>query len=297
MTQPVRVPLSTGLAWLALVAIGVAWGSTQLFSKIVVTAGHHPFGISFAATALGAVVLTVAMVVTGRRLPLRRSDLVFYGICGLVGTALPNSVSYFAYQELQVGVISIVMATVPMVTMLGALALRMERPEALRMAGITLGGVSVLLLVVPETSLPSPEQAIWVLLPVITSVSYSIENLYLARANRVDLDPMQVLCGLFWAALVLLTPVVAGTGSWMGLGRFDQAEMALGAMTLAHLGAYGGFVWLIGRAGPVFAAQVGYVVTLTGVVLGMAVLGESHSAWVWAALATMLAGLALVQPR
>ena len=73
--------------------------------------------------------------------------------------------------------------------------------------------------------------------------------------------------------------------------------MALGAMTLAHLGAYGGFVWLIGRAGPVFAAQVGYVVTLTGVILGMAVLGETHSAWVWAALVTMLAGLALVQPR
>ena len=73
--------------------------------------------------------------------------------------------------------------------------------------------------------------------------------------------------------------------------------MALIATTILHIGAYGGFVWLIVRAGPVFAAQVGYIVTLTGVFLGMAVLGENNSSWVWLSLVAMLAGLALVKPR
>ena len=35
-----------------------------------------------------------------------------------------------------------------------------------------------------------------------------------------------------------------------------------------------GFVWLIAHAGPVFAAQVGYIVTTGGVVLGMVFLDD-----------------------
>ncbi len=297
MPLPEQAPVTKGAAWLILIAIGIAWGTTQLLSKIVVDAGHHPIGIAFTATAVGAAILTAAMALTGGRLPLGRRDLIFFGICGLLGTAMPNSVSYLAYQELQVGIISIVMATVPMATMLGALALGLERPEIIRLAGISLGACAVLILVIPDASLPNPRQAIWIALPVITSLSYAAENIYLAWARRTDLNAMQVLCGLFWGALILLTPVTLALGVGMPVGRFDTAEFAMIAMTLAHLAAYGGFVWLIGRAGPVFAAQVGYIVTLTGVFLGMIVLGESHSAWVWLALATMLSGLALVQPR
>ena len=54
---------------------------------------------------------------------------------------------------------------------------------------------------------------------------------------------------------------------------------------------------IFSRAGPVFAAQVAYIVTLAGVVLGMAVLGEQNSGWVWLSLLLMMLGLALVQPR
>lgn len=296
-TPASETPLAALVAWGVLGLIGIAWGSSQLMSKVIVSAGHHPLGIAVASTALGAVILLIVQVVRGRRLPLGRRDIVFYLICGLLGTALPNTANYTAYQELSVGVIAIVMATVPMATLLGALIFGMERAEPLRMIGVGLGAVAVLLLVVPEASLPEPGQALWVILPVITSLSYSAENIYLAWARRSDLDPFVVLTGLFLGALVLLLPATLATGGWMELGAFDIAELALVGQTFAHIGAYGGFVWLIGRAGPVFAAQVSYVVTLTGVFLGMTVLGETHSHWVWLSLVAMLAGLALVKPR
>ena len=54
---------------------------------------------------------------------------------------------------------------------------------------------------------------------------------------------------------------------------------------------------MIRTAGPVFASQTAYVITLAGVFWGMALLGERHSVYVWAALALMLLGLALVRPR
>ena len=74
-------------------------------------------------------------------------------------------------------------------------------------------------------------------------------------------------------------------------------DLAVAASGLIHAVVYSGYVWIVGRAGAVFAAQVSYLVTGFGVVWAMALLGESYSGWVWLAMAMMFAGLFLVQPR
>lgn len=283
--------------WLALVLIGAAWGSTQLLSKIVMNAGHPPLGVAVVAALLAGVLTTALLLASGRRLPLARRHLVFYAVCGLTGTALPNVLSYTGMRELPVGIMAIVISVVPIMTFLGALLLGVERSEPRRVLGLACGMAAVLLLVLPKASLPDPEDAAWVILPVLVGLSYTVENLYIAGNQPREVDPLQTLCGLVWAALLMLLPAAAATGAWMRIGTPGTVELALLLMTCLHLCAYGGFVWLIGRGGPVFAAQVGYVVTLSGVLLGMAVLGERHSAWVWLALALMLTGLALVRPR
>lgn len=285
------------ILWLALFGIGMAWGSSQYFSKLIVSEGHHPLGISVASTALGAVLITLFALWRGVRLPLSRRHLIFYAVCGLTGTALPNYTSYTAIRELPLGVISIIIAAVPIMTFLAALVLRMERADPARIAGLALGATAVLILIVPEVSLPRPGDAIWVGVSLITGLSYTVENIYIARSRPEECTALQTLVGLSWMAFLMVLPLAAATGTWMALQGAGPAEVSLIAMTLAHLMAYGGFVWLISRAGPVFAAQVGYVVTLSGVALGIVFLGESHSTWVWISLGIMLGGLALVQPR
>lgn len=292
-----RRPSHDGVSWIALLIVGLAWGSTQLFSKLVVDGGHHPIAISFTGTVLGAIILAGILTARGQRLPLSRGHMVFYGICGLTGTALPHVLGYTALQELPIGVVSIVIALVPISTYLGALMMRLEPLEAKRLLGLVCGVTAVGFLVLPETSLPRPEQAIWIALPVLMSLCYTAENIYIGVAQPKDLDPMQTMCGLFWAAALLQLPVSLVSGHAMPLGAFDLAEVSLIVMTMLHIGAYSGFVWLITRAGPVFAAQVAYIVTLVGIVLGIVVLGEQNSTWVWLSMAVMMVGLALVQPR
>ena len=284
------------LPWLALIGIGLCWGMTGPLSKLAVSTGHHPVGVTFWNTALGALVVTGLLKARGGRLPLGRRHLVFYLTCGLLGTALPNSLSYEAYRHLPVGIVIMVIALVPMATLAIAWPLGVERPDPRRAAGLALGVAAVLLIALPEASLPDPAQAGWVLLPVVVSISYAAENVYIAAMKPAELGPLGVLTGLSWGALLLLAPAVAATGAWFDPLPLGAPELAIVGITALHLVAYAGFIWLIGRAGPVFAAQVGYVVTLSGVALGMAAFGERHSPWVWAALALMLAGLALVQP-
>lgn len=99
------------------------------------------------------------------------------------------------------------------------------------------------------------------------------------------------------AGLILCAPVMLAMGegySPLPLGR-DDAALALSSALHALL--YATYVWLAATAGSVFAAQSSYLVTGAGMVWAMILLGERPSATVWLALAVMLAGVALVQPR
>jgi drug/metabolite transporter (DMT)-like permease len=56
-------------------------------------------------------------------------------------------------------------------------------------------------------------------------------------------------------------------------------------------------LYVIKTAGPVFASQTAYVITLAGVAWGIILFSESHSIYIWSALALTLMGIGLVRPR
>ena len=68
-------------------------------------------------------------------------------------------------------------------------------------------------------------------------------------------------------------------------------------MAAINVVAYGLFLYLVIYAGPVFASQTAYVVTLSGVFWGILIFNESHSVWIWLSMALMIVALSLVQPR
>ena len=99
------------------------------------------------------------------------------------------------------------------------------------------------------------------------------------------------------AAIVLL-PITLMTDSFFVPSfppqTVDYAVIGLGLITVV---AYTIFVMSVAMFGPVFASQVGYLVTLAGVFWGILIFDESHSIWIWLSLAAMIIGLALVAPR
>lgn len=246
---------------------------------------------------ISVICLTTLLLAKGRRLPLSLRHIWFYLVCGFLGTAIPNTLSYTAYQHLPIGVNLIIISLVPMLTILMSIPLRLEKLDFGRLFGITLGVIAIILIAAPDTSLPEPGKAVWVILPVLVAISYSGENVFIAKQRPSDCDELAIMCGLSWGALCLLTPVLIFSETYVDLTRFGPPEKAIIATALLHTVAYFGFIWLIDKGGPIFASQVAYIVTGSGVVLGIAIYGESHSPWVWAALFLMFIGLALVKPR
>ena len=92
--------------------------------------------------------------------------------------------------------------------------------------------------------------------------------------------------------------VVVATDSPVPLAwPWGVVEWSIAGMAAINALCYGLFIYLIGYAGAVFATQVAYLVTTSGVALGIIIFDEQHSVWVWLSLALILTGLAFVRPR
>ncbi|HID68000.1 MAG TPA: DMT family transporter [Roseibacterium sp.] len=281
-----------------LVGMGALWGISQPLSKIAVAAGYRDIGIIFWQFAIGAAFLGLLNLIRGKGLPVGWPQLGIYLMIAMIGAILPNWAGYTAAIHLLSGILSIVIATVPMMAFPIALALGMDRFSVLRLLGLILGLVAIILIVTPGSSLPDRAMAIWLPVALIAPLFYAVEGNVVAKWGTAGLDAVQVLLGASLVGGLISAPLAVYTGAWISpLGPWNGAHWAIVGMAVAHTSAYTAYVWLVGRTGAVFASQVGYLVTGFGILWAKLILDESYSPWVWAALGLMLLGVFLVQPR
>ena len=285
-------------AWITLLFLGVIWGYSISLAKMAMSGGAHPFGVTMWTSLIGAGFLLTLNA--ARRQPISvKSDVMWlYVVCGLLGTVVPAILFFYAASRVPAGVLSITVTLAPILTFLFAALMGLERFASLRVLGVVCGAVAVVLLVGPETSLPDPSTVPWVLLACGAGACYAVENMILTLRMPRGVNPYMMTCGMFIAAAVMITPVVIVTDSFVPLiwpwGQVEWAIIGIGAINAV---SYGLFIYLISYAGPVFASQTGYTVTVFGVIWGMVIFGERHSVWIWLSLIVMLIGLALVLPR
>ncbi len=287
------------LGLLALLALlGAGWGLTQPLAKIAVSGGYRPFGLIFWQLALGAAILGAITRLRGERLPLGGAHLRLYALVALFGTVLPNSASYAAAAKLPSGLLSILISSVPMFAFPIALMLGNDRFSAPRFLGLLFGLGGVLLIVGPEASLPEAATAAFVPLALVAPFFYGLEGNLVAKWGTYGASPVQTLYGASVIGLAMALPMAVVSGQFIDpRPPWGLPDAALALSATIHVFVYTGYVWLVGRAGATFAAQVSYFVTGFGVFWAMALLGEAYSGWVWGAMGMMVVGLFLVQPR
>ncbi len=285
-------------AWAILLVAGLSWGATFSLAKIATKNGAEPLGVTLWQGLLGAAILAIVETSRRRRLPLDRHHLGFYLLCGLLGTVIPSTLYYYAAPHLPAGVLGITAAFVPLLTFVGAALLRLEPVQPLRLIGVLLGIIAVLMIALPETSLPEHEAAIWVVVAVGAALSYAAEAVVIALWRPPSTQSLTLLWGMMIVSTLTLVPAVLVNASFVPLAwPWGSVEWAIVGMAAVNVFSYALFVYLVSASGPVFASQMAYIVTISGVLWGLVIFEEHHSAWIWGALALMLTGLALVTPR
>ena len=299
MTNPnLALALKKILPWAFLLFMGTAWGLSFSLGKIAVENGAKPFGISqFQVMLSGLILLAITFV---RRKPMRDmfDKIGFIFIIAMLGAAIPGVLFYYAAPHVPAGVLSITVALIPLMTYGFSIPLKMEKFSVIRFMGLVFGVIAICFIALPENSLPNRAALPWILLACISALCYAVENIILGFKSAVTIGPIRLAMGMNLIAAIVLLPITLMTDSFFVPSfppqTVDYAVIGLGLITVV---AYTMFVMSVAMFGPVFASQVGYLVTLAGVFWGILIFDESHSIWVWLSLAAMIIGLALVAPR
>ena len=165
-----------------------------------------------------------------------------------------------------------------------ALMFGIERFSWRRVAGLCLGLVAILLLVGPEASLPDRMVVMFIPIALIAPVFYAFEGNYVAKWG--GLDPVQALLGASLIGSAIGLVLALASGQFIDpRGPWGVPDYAFVISSFVHAVVYTSYIRLAGRAGPVFATQVAYLVTLWHDLGGGAFGGNLHALY--------LAGLGL----
>jgi drug/metabolite transporter (DMT)-like permease len=222
----------------------------------------------------------------------------FHFMTGLVGMVVPGAAFFYAAAHLPAGVLSISNGVTPIFTFVASALVGLEKFVAGRVLGVILGTLAIVLLVIPEGSLPDPKQLPWVLLSLISATCYTFLNLLLTFRAPSGASSLMLTCGMFVASSLLMIPVLFATGATAQFGwPWGGLEWSLLGLGVINAISYPLYFILVERAGPVFGSFNANVVTLFGVVWGIVMFSEHNSLWVWLSFATIMLALVLVAPR
>ncbi|WP_300062157.1 DMT family transporter [uncultured Roseobacter sp.] len=286
-----------------LIVLGAGWGVTMPLTKIAVSTGFGHYGLIFWQLVIGTLMMAALSAMRGKGVTLAPArvgwaPLRICVIVALVGTLIPNTASYQAAVHLPSGILSILLSMIPMFAFPVALAMGLDRFSWRRLGGLCAGLSGVLLIVGPGATTALGVPVFWVLIALIAGICYAMEGNIVAKWGTAGLDAIQVLFGASLLGAIAVLPVAIASGQFIPPGALNStAGHALIGASLAHTAVYAGYVWLVGRAGPVFTVQVSYLVTGFGMLWAKLILDEAYPPAVWGALGLMFLGMYLVQPR
>lgn len=274
--------------WLAITAIApIAWGSTYYVTRHALPVDAPLWGAVLRALPAGLLLLLVV-----RRLP--RGEWWWKSlVLGSLNMGAFFVLVYAAGQLLPTSLAATLMSLSPIVMMLFAWGLVSERPNAQRVTGALVGIVGVALMVGT-----GGEGADWrgvaasVAAMVMSAAGFALTKRWGKPSDVIAGTAWQLVAGglsvLPFALLVEGAPPHADGAAMLGFVYVAVVATAVAYVAwfvgLAHLPA--GAVGLVGLLNPV-----------TGVVLGVALGGESLTAWQVLGLLVVLVGLAVGQGR
>jgi drug/metabolite transporter (DMT)-like permease len=278
-----------------IVGAGVIFGSAFLCTKILVQE-LTVLQIVTARMFLGAAAVTAFMLLTGRLPKLTRGMLAGATVLALADALIPYLLISWGETRINSGEAAVLVSTTPLFTALFAQAIaREERVSPVKLGGLALGFAGVVVLASGSGGALVATPSAGAAAVVCAAVLYAAAAVYARRLlRRTDASTLNV-AKLAIGVLLVVPFAFAIDGAPAG-GALD----ARGIIAVLWLGmvstglARVAYFRAVAVAGSVRASLVTYVVPVSGVTLGVIVLGERLQARSAAGFALVIAGIALV---
>ena len=279
--------------WIALIALGVIWGSSFMAVKLAIQ-DMGPLTLAGGRTAIGAAVLLVFVFATRREFPRDLRSWVFIFLFGVFSNALPFFLLNWAQQTVSSSFAGVMMATVPFYALI--LAVMFVPGETFawsKLIGLLIGFAGVMFLIGPAEILSGPDAALPRLACAAAAGCYALGALFTRLAPPMRQIPFSA-GGLTIAAVLTLPAALVIEGLPQNpstTGTTSLIYLAIGPTALAAIL----LVRTIRSAGPTFVTLVNYMVPVWAVIFGVLLLSEALPAQFLIAMALILGGLAVNQ--
>ena len=284
------------LALTLMLAGGIIAPLRFVLNKIAVDGGVPPFAFAFWPMLFAGILLLGVALARGETPSLKISSLRAYIAVGIFAMGAPMAVLTYLADKLPQGLIAMVVILAPMLTYFFAILLRVDRLKMLSIAGLTAGLGGILLIVLPDVSLPEPAMAGWLLLALLAPVLLGLGNVLTALVRPPSMPPPTVLAaGMLLVSAALLVPLMAVSGQfYLFEGAAPGVNWNFLYATLLNAIFYVLFLEIIRLAGPVFFSQMNYLAVAAGFGWGMILFGERYSLYVWGGTALMAMSVVLL---
>lgn len=282
--------------WAMLVAVGALFGSSFLFVNVAVDS-VSPLTLAAARALLAAPIVWLVLKAGGQRLPRPGRDWVPLLVIGALTGAFPFAMIAYGQVHISSGVAGILFGTIPMLTIVVSHFLTPdERISPDKVVGGVVGLAGVVLVIGPEALMGLGAELAGQAATLLAALSYTLGAIY-GRLRANVPAPLQAAGQTIGGALILVPLSLVFDAPW-SLAPSDSALMALLAMALLSTALPSLlFFSLIRRAGATNASLATFLMPVTAVALGAAVLGERISLEALGGLALILVGAALVNGR
>jgi drug/metabolite transporter (DMT)-like permease len=275
--------------------LAAIWGTSFLFIKVGLE-GMSPAQIALGRLLFGSAVLLVALGVRRERFPRSARTWLHLAVLGVFSNIAPFYLFGVGEEHISSGLAGIYNASVPLVTMLVALAaFDEEHASPGRLGGLALGFAGVIVVLAPWQGLGGAD-LVGQLACLGAAACYGVSANYARHfTSGLGHSPLVLAGGQLLAASVLLgavAPFVANDAMHL------DAHIVLAIASLGALGtgvAYLIYFRLIVGFGAVYATTVTYLVPVFAVALGVVFRGESLHWYDIAGAALVLLGVAVSQ--
>lgn len=272
-----------------LLFLGVVWGSSFLFIGVALKE-LPPLTLAALRCAIGALVLLASARLMGHAIPRDPRAWLAFLAMGLTNSAVPFMLISMGQTRIESSLAAILIATVPIFTLLLAHFFTEDRSTPRKIAGTLLGFGGIVLLIGPAALAGLSAGLAGQLMIVAAALCFATTQVLIKRhrgGTPVANAAASLVCSTLWSlpiALAVEQPWDIAPGA-IGIG----ALAALGVLStgVSHLV----FFLLIVRTGPNFVTLNNFISPPVGLLWGVLLLGENPSWRAYAALAVILLGI------
>ncbi|KAB1640566.1 DMT family transporter [Gulosibacter chungangensis] len=256
------------LDWVLLIGTGSMWGAGFLFVRLGLV-DLDPRTIVWGRLLLGAIIVTL-MPRAWQTLKHRR-DWWLVVLLALVWMALPFMLIAFAQLTIDSALAGMINGIAPLVTALVAALVFRIRPSKTLAAGLTIGFLGIIIVLLPSLNGSASVGGILMMLLASTfyGIAFNVTGVLQQRGNGA--------LAVVWRALLVATAVTTPLGI-LGLGNSSLTWGGIGAVTglgvLSTGAAFITFQLLVGRVGSSRASIATYLTPVVAMLLGVIVVAE-----------------------